>query len=48
MMPNHNPQHREDKTAKMLEEQTAKIPTDVYLWAAPWPFQVKYYSQLRK
>lgn len=33
-MPNHNPQHREGKTAKMLEEQTAKIPSDVYLWAA--------------
>ena len=33
-MPNHNPQHREGETAKMLEEQTAKIPSDVYLWAA--------------
>jgi hypothetical protein len=33
-MPNRNPQHREGKTAKMLEEQTAKIPSDVYLWAA--------------
>ncbi len=33
-MPNHNPKHKEGKTAKMLEEQTAKIPSDVYLWAA--------------
>lgn len=33
-MPNHNPKHREGKTAKMLEDQTAKIPSDVYLWAA--------------
>jgi hypothetical protein len=33
-MPNHNPEHREGTIAKMLEEQTAKIPSDVYLWAA--------------
>src|SRR5690606_24950360 len=33
-MPNHNPKHREGKTARMIEEQTAKIPSDVYLWAA--------------
>jgi len=33
-MPNRNPEHREGKIAKMLEEQTAKIPSDVYLWAA--------------
>ena len=33
-MPNRNPKHKEGETAKMLEEQTAKIPSDVYLWAA--------------
>lgn len=33
-MANHNPKHREGKTAKMLEEQTAKIPSDIYLWTA--------------
>ena len=27
-------QHKEGKLAKTLEEQTAKIPSDVYLWAA--------------
>ena len=26
--------HREGRVAKTLEEQTAKIPSDVYLWAA--------------
>jgi hypothetical protein len=31
-MANH--QHKEGKVAKMLEDQTAKIPSDVYLWAA--------------
>lgn len=26
--------HKEGKVAKTLEEQTAKIPSDIYLWAA--------------
>jgi hypothetical protein len=29
-----NPQHSEGKVAKAIEEQTAKIPSDVYLWSA--------------
>ena len=29
-----NPKHKEGETAKMLEEQTAKIPSDIYLWVA--------------
>ncbi len=33
-MPNHNPKHKEGKTARMIEEQTAKLPSDVYLWTA--------------
>jgi hypothetical protein len=33
VMANHQP-HKEGKVAKMLEEQTAKVPSDVYLWAA--------------
>ncbi len=32
-MPNHHP-HKEGKMAKMMKEQTAKISSDVYLWAA--------------
>lgn len=32
-MANYQPQ-REGKVAKTLEEQTAKVPSDVYLWAA--------------
>lgn len=31
---NINPQKREGPVASMIEEQTAKIPSDVYLWAA--------------
>ncbi len=31
---NNNPQHSEGKVAKSIEEQTAKIPSDVFLWSA--------------
>ena len=30
----NNKKHKEGKVAEMLEEQTAKIPSDIYLWAA--------------
>jgi hypothetical protein len=30
----NNPQHKEGPIAKTIEEQTAKLPSDVYLWAA--------------
>ncbi len=33
-MSENNPEHKEGKTATMIEEQTAKIPSDVFLWAA--------------
>ncbi|ARS36726.1 hypothetical protein [Pontibacter actiniarum] len=29
-----NPEQREGKVATAIENQTAKIPSDVYLWAA--------------
>jgi hypothetical protein len=29
-----NPEKREGRVATMLEEQTAKIPSDVFLWAS--------------
>lgn len=31
---NLNPEHKEGKVASAIEEQTAKIPSDVFLWAA--------------
>ena len=31
---NYNPEHREGKVATAIEEQTAKVPSDVFLWAA--------------
>ncbi len=30
----NNPEHKEGHVAKAIEEQTAKIPSDVFLWAA--------------
>ncbi len=29
-----NPEHREGRLAKRIETETAKIPSDVFLWAA--------------
>lgn len=34
MATNQKPQHREGPVARTIEEQTAKIPSDVFLWAA--------------
>lgn len=34
MEPIQNDQHQEGNVAKTIEEQTAKLPSDVYLWAA--------------
>ena len=33
-MSNFNPQHSEGKVAKAIEEQTAKLPSDLFLWAS--------------
>jgi hypothetical protein len=34
MLENVNPEHKEGPVARAIEEQTAKIPSDVFLWAA--------------
>lgn len=34
MATNKNPKHREGPVAEAIEEQTAKLPSDVFLWAA--------------
>jgi hypothetical protein len=31
---NKNPEHSEGKVATAIEEQTAKLPSDLFLWAA--------------
>jgi hypothetical protein len=34
MTNNENPEHKEGKVATAIEEQTAKLPSDIFLWAA--------------
>jgi len=34
MLKDVNPEKREGRVARAIEEQTAKIPSDVFLWAA--------------
>ncbi len=34
MPTNQNPQHREGPVASAIEKQTAKLPSDVWLWAS--------------
>ncbi|HEX8355804.1 MAG TPA: hypothetical protein VF610_00245 [Segetibacter sp.] len=34
MPTNTNPQHSEGPVAEAIEEQTAKLPSDLFLWAA--------------
>ncbi len=34
MSDNQNPEHKEGKVATAIEEQTAKLPSDIFLWAA--------------
>jgi hypothetical protein len=33
-MKNFNPEHEEGKMAEAIEQQTAKVPSDVFLWAS--------------
>ena len=33
-MENFNPQHKEGPVARTIEEQTAKLPSDIFLWSA--------------
>lgn len=34
MPTNSNPEHREGTVATAIEQQTAKLPSDIFLWAA--------------
>ncbi|WP_202621806.1 hypothetical protein [Pontibacter russatus] len=43
-----NPEHREGPVASMIEEQTSKIPSDVYLWAALGSMAVSLTLKLMK
>jgi hypothetical protein len=34
MAATYNPEHKEGKVARTIEEQTAKLPSDLFLWTA--------------
>lgn len=42
---NTNPEHTEGPVATAIEEQTAKLPSDIFLWAALGSMGVSLYLQ---
>jgi formate-dependent nitrite reductase membrane component NrfD len=46
MATNSNPQHTEGKVATAIEEQTAKLPSDLFLWTAIGAIAVSAVLQL--
>ena len=48
MDPLNNPEHREGNIARTIEEQTAKFPSDVFLWAAIGAMAVSLTLQFTK
>ena len=46
MDPLNNPEHREGPVAKTIEEQTAKFPSDIFLWPALGAMAVSLTLQL--
>jgi hypothetical protein len=48
MPKNMNPQHSEGPVAEAIEEQTAKLPSDLFLWAAVGCMGVSLTLQLMK
>ena len=48
MPKNMNPQHSEGPVAEAIEEQTAKLPSDLFLWTAIGCMGVSLTLQLMK
>lgn len=42
---NNDPEHKEGPVATAIEEQTAKLPSDLFLWAALGSMGVSLYLQ---
>ena len=42
---NNDPEHKEGPVAKAIEQQTAKLPSDLFLWAAFGSMGVSLYLQ---
>ncbi|MBV9962788.1 MAG: hypothetical protein JO072_11115 [Parafilimonas sp.] len=45
-MSNTNPQHKEGPVAKAIEEQTGKIPSDIFLWTSLGAMSTSFLLQL--
>ncbi|SFC87551.1 hypothetical protein [Spirosoma endophyticum] len=45
MATSENPAHKEGPVAKAIEKQTAKLPSDLFLWAALASMGVSAYLQ---
>jgi hypothetical protein len=48
MPKNMNPQHSEGQVAEAIEEQTAKLPSDLFLWTAIGCMGISLTLQLMK
>ena len=44
---NNNPEHSEGPVAKAIEEQTAKLPSDIFLWASLASMAASLYFQAK-
>ena len=44
---NPNPEHKEGPVAKAIEQQTAKLPSDLWLWASIGSMAASLYYQSR-
>jgi hypothetical protein len=42
---NSNPEHNEGQVTKAIEEQTAKLPSDIFLWSALGSMAVSLFLQ---
>jgi len=45
MAKNRNPEHSEGPVATAIEEQTAKLPSDIFLWSALGSMAVSLFLQ---
>ncbi len=48
MPTNQNPEHREGPIASAIEKQTAKLPSDVFLWSALGSMAISATAKLMK
>ena len=44
---NRNPEHKEGPVAKAIEQETAKLPSDIWLWASLASMGASLYLQFQ-